>query len=278
MRRLPLIGKRDAADGEPAAATPRQRLSTLIRANAKEVILVLLGVALAFAVDSRLSDRQNDLAERLADRSEVLENVRFVRQVAVDKGEVKPFSSLDLDDAPLDGIPLPCTTPGNDATCADFSSAKLTGASFTRADLRGASFEYAGGTSPVFLRADLRDASFKNAVFIGPEFSNAQMQGANLSEAWLIDSRFAAADLRGADFTNADGLFLLSGADLRGADFTGVDLSGVWLYGADMAGARLDTALLRKSQMLCYDSDTTWPTGVRPPRPPTRSSDCPSPS
>ena len=53
-----------------------------------------------------IADRQDDLARDLANQAEVLENTRFVRQIATSKGKTpKPFASINLRGAQLGGLP-----------------------------------------------------------------------------------------------------------------------------------------------------------------------------
>jgi hypothetical protein len=74
--------------------------------------------ALATAIADRqdglakaIADRQDDLAQDLANQAEVLENTRFVRQIATTKGRTpKPFASINLSGAELGGLSLPCTS------------------------------------------------------------------------------------------------------------------------------------------------------------------------
>jgi hypothetical protein len=61
--------------------------------------------------DARLADRQDRLARELADRAEVLENTRFVRQVAIEEAAVKPFGGLNLRGAESPRWIWPVRTP-----------------------------------------------------------------------------------------------------------------------------------------------------------------------
>ncbi len=53
---------------------------------------------------SDIADRQDRLAREQADRAEVLENLRFVRQLVVEDKVMKPFSGLRLVGADLEGL------------------------------------------------------------------------------------------------------------------------------------------------------------------------------
>jgi hypothetical protein len=56
-----------------------------------------------------IADRQNELARDLANQAEVLENTRFVRQLAMMKGVLlKPFANINLKGAELGGLNLQC--------------------------------------------------------------------------------------------------------------------------------------------------------------------------
>jgi hypothetical protein len=93
---------------------------------AKDLIIgVVVGILLligAMVWDARLADRQDDLAKTIAERqdqlaqdlanqAEVLENTRFVRQIATSEGDTpKPFARINLRGAQLGGLSLPAPT------------------------------------------------------------------------------------------------------------------------------------------------------------------------
>jgi hypothetical protein len=115
-------------------------------------------------LSAEIADRQDRLAREQADRAEVLENTRFVRQVAIDNLSGKPFGSLYLHSAPLSGLDLGCED-GRKASkaCADFTLADLTSAELIDANLTG-----------TFLIA---------ANLSGATLSDANLNGANLRHA-----------------------------------------------------------------------------------------------
>ena len=91
------------------------------------LISVVVGVALLFgawwwdaklvarqdALASAIAARQDDLARDLANQAEVLENTRFVRQIATSTGKTpKPFTSINLRGAEHGGLNLGCTNMG----------------------------------------------------------------------------------------------------------------------------------------------------------------------
>jgi hypothetical protein len=195
-----------------------QQRDDLIRDGLIGVIVLIAGFAFALWWEGRL-----------ADRSEIQENTRFVRQVVIDDAPLKPFRRLNLSHAALGGLDLACedihAEPGRASGCADLVGAKLSGADLTGADLTGA--DLTGGDC--FLHAE--------------------------SCADSTDG----ADLSGADLTGTE----MCDANLRNADLTDADLSHVYLVGADLTHA--DFAGM-KTTRVCYDDTTTWPDGFTPAR------------
>lgn len=207
-------------------------------------------------LDRQSSERQEALTTTLADRSEIAENLRFVRQTVIDGSELKPFAGLDLRRAHLRGLNLACRQPaGRD--CADFADAILMGANLWRANLSGAAMN----------RTDLRNALLSFALFNGASLPNAELQGAT-----LFMTEFQNADLRAANLSSvACGVkngerpqpcttvqfqrAQLSGANLRDADLRNGDFSGAQLAGADLRGADLEGADLSGA---CWDATTLW--------------------
>jgi hypothetical protein len=84
----------------------RQR-DDLIRDVLIGVVLLAIGVTAAVYWDGRIADRQ-----------EVQENTRFVRQVVIDNADLKPFAGLNLEGATLAGLDLSCVfEPGATVRC-----------------------------------------------------------------------------------------------------------------------------------------------------------------
>jgi hypothetical protein len=64
------------------------------------------------ALASAIADRQDGVARDLANQAEVLENTRFVRQLATSTGAApKPFGYINLRGAQLAGLELVCVRP-----------------------------------------------------------------------------------------------------------------------------------------------------------------------
>jgi uncharacterized protein YjbI with pentapeptide repeats len=107
-----------------------------------------------------------------------------------------------------------------------------------------------------FTRARLDGARFNGADLRGTQFGEARLEGAELAYAAMPGANFASARLEKADLTGgirAEGAnFLmanLQGADLTGARLTGADLSNADLTGAILSHARLDAAGLRDARL-----------------------------
>jgi uncharacterized protein YjbI with pentapeptide repeats len=227
------------------------------------------------ALASAIADRQDRLARDLANQAEVLENTRFVRQIATSGGKSpKPFASINLRGAELGGLNLVCA---NGDGCADFSKADLqeanltsvlfAGAGFSEADLRKANLTDSDFRFALFSDADLGGvATARPAGFIGAKFFNttlveARLDGANFRSAQFSDVRADRALLSHADFHH---LYLdqarfqhadLRDADFRGAKITRVDLTYADLRGTDFRRADLHNAILTD---VCFDDRTKW--------------------
>jgi hypothetical protein len=183
----------------------------------RDVLLAGLVVLVGFLLDSRS-----------ADRGEVLENTRFVRQVAIDHSAIKPFSGLRLEGSSLGGLDLGCRGVGPKVLNPE-----------------GVHGECRPGSQADFSNADLRRTDFSGAVLFGADFRGADLRDAVLDSALLNGANFFDADLRGTRFGNAD----LRGAYLQGAKMDSRGYSGVcsdrstsWPKGLSHPGPRL-----------CYD-------------------------
>jgi hypothetical protein len=206
----------------------RRQGDDLIRDALIGLVVVVIGFGAAALWDSRLAERQNQLARDqttasnklardLATTSEVQENIRFVRQVAIDNSALKPFRGLNLSGANLGGLDLSCEDAVPATHCADFENANLSGTNLDFMRLVGARL----------IRADLTGAS-------------------------LFKVKLTRADLRGAK--------------LRGADLSSASLFHANLIGADLTGAKLDDipGLTRGLNYACYDDTTRWPDRFSP--------------
>jgi uncharacterized protein YjbI with pentapeptide repeats len=208
---------------------------------AKDLIIgVVVGVLLLLGAmwwDAKLVDRQNGLAKAIADRqdhlaqdlanqAEVLENTRFVRQLATaEGGEMpKPFASINLRGAELDGLYLGCKRrPLTGLSgCADFRNADLQEANLTRAAFSGADLSH----------ADLRKANLTTAAF-----SDAVLRGADLGGVATVRPAF----FKGAHMHR----ITLVRAGLDGADFTDASLSHAEAEEAVLSSANFHRASLR---------------------------------
>ena len=193
------------------------------------LVLIFLTVAgAAYWLDSRSAERQ-----------EVVENTRFVRQVAFDStAELKPFTEFNLHGAQLWGLPLECSDLNPRTGCAELMGADLSDTDLSEANLTGA-FLYLANLSGAFLggtnltAADVRAVDATSAIL-----NNVNLTGADLRDATLVGVSMIQADL--------------THADLRGTDFTGADLTNATTSAA------------------CYDSATQWPENYQPADP----SDC----
>jgi hypothetical protein len=217
----------------------RRHRDELIRDGLIGLVVLAVGFGVAAWWDSRLAERQNQLASDIAinqDRAardlatanEIQENVRFVRQVVIDNAAEKPFRALNLSGASLGSL---------DLACEDFKHYPPTGcADLILADLRGANLRF----------ADLRGADLRFA-----DLTSANLSFADLTDANLTSANLSFADLTGADLTLANlNLANLTGANLRGADLRG---DGLLAYTGRTG--------------MCYDGTTVWPDGFTPPSP-----------
>jgi uncharacterized protein YjbI with pentapeptide repeats len=259
----------DSAVGEtaPRPASTSRAISAWAKRQCDNLIrdalvgLVVLGVGLIFAAwwDSRLADRQNQLARDLATASEVQENIRFVRQVAIDDAAVKPFAGLNLRGATLAGLDVSCEDIAANTGCADFAGAVLSDADLAMVKLAGAMLDKAKLTRVDLHLADLTSARLLAANLNGALLFDVNLSGAHLAEANLSSTNLTLSDLRDADLRAAD----LTHADVRGANLTDANLRGADLRGTDLAVAALRGADLAH---VCYDDTTTWPDGFTPAR------------
>jgi hypothetical protein len=124
-----------------------------------------------------IADRQDDLARDLANQAEVLENTRFVRQIATSEGDTpKPFGSINLRGAELGGLQLQCTDVRRHVGCADFREADLGEANLRSTDLRGAEFT----------KADLHKATLDVADFSGAKWPISAGRGARVPSSVVL--------------------------------------------------------------------------------------------
>jgi uncharacterized protein YjbI with pentapeptide repeats len=261
------------------------------------IIGVVVGVLLLFGAmwwDAKLVDRQDGLARDLAHQAEVLENTRFVRQLATSNTKApKPFANINLEGAQLGGLELACIGAGlNRGGCADFDGANLQKANLTGTTLYRADLSRADLRGAILDRADFRGASLDSTNLSGvvstpdPDDSGTTFRAAQLDRTALVGARLAGADFRrallfeangdkavlsSADFRNASmNGARFEGADLRKANFRGVQMYKVDLTSADLRGTDFTRADLRKAVLtdVCFDHTTKWGSNA----PPTSSS------
>ena len=195
----------------------------------------LLGVVLLWGIN-RIENRRADQAERL-------ENLRYVRTAAAQRGADRElrFSGLDLQGMHLAGL--------------DLSGADLTGANLNDADLAGADLTSADLTSAVLTSATLTDANLTSATLIFANLAGADLGAADLTDATLIEADLTAANLAFADLEGAD----LSFAVLVDADLSSALISEAVFAEADVAGADLSGV-----RYGCNPTDLPpiWPSGT----------------
>lgn len=118
---------------------------------------------------------------------------------------------------------------------ADFSGARLAGATMRGTRLAG--------------------SDFTEAHLDGADLSECDLRGAKLARATAREARFVKADLAGADFSDAN----LMGSLLQRANLRGTSLRGVNLFRADLLRATVDG----DTQMEGAETEDVRFTGVR---------------
>ncbi|SDL53868.1 Uncharacterized protein YjbI, contains pentapeptide repeats [Arthrobacter sp. ok362] len=199
--------------------------------------------------------------------TELVENLRFVRERSSEQAQVRPFSDMNLQDQTLSGLSL---------DRADFSGADLAGTRLLKMGLSQAVLEGANLRSARVGDTRLVDSNLSGADLTGAIILRSDLTGANLdqvrSQAWfggntnnttinrsilagvsMSDAELSRATVYGTDFRRSN---------LRGADLFWTTLRFVNLSGADLSGSNVDTALLEN---ICYDASTIWPENFNPP-------------
>jgi len=162
---------------------------------------LLVGVIVA-SVSILWQKRISDASAAQATR---LENLRFVRQLSLEKDAVAhPFDGLDLQGQNLRRLNL---------TGANLEIAKL-----QDADL---SFSFLACNHLVPHCANLNGADLTGAILVSTNLTNAR----------VLDSNLAGANLSGANLT---------GTHLTGTHLTGADLTGANLTNANLTGVHYD--------------------------------------
>jgi uncharacterized protein YjbI with pentapeptide repeats len=181
------------------------------------------------------------------------------------------LTSADLGDANLDGADL----DGATLTSATLTVAKLYTADLADADLSSANLDDALVTYANMVSANLSGISFPEGYLEDDNLSGANLSSADLGTPNVSGLTLTGADLSGTKFTYdadlsgvvsggitgvpaslpyeqayelADGYLLGPGAVLTDAALAGLDLPGVQLGSADLAGANLSGADLDQAQ------------------------------
>lgn len=230
---------------------------------------------------------QAGLDDRREEQSNRQDEVRFVRQMAVDgKIEEASFYEADLRDANLSGL---------DLSGAEFPGADLRGANLTRTDLTGANLADAKLGNARLEGNDLRETDLTGVDFSGAHLEEVNLAGRSLKGSDMSGSTLTRVNLENAileavdlsDSTITDVQFNdsnLAGASLADAAFVAdrdafdrpvlVDLSKVQFFqtrarGADFSGALLPESIdtpVSWASAICYNRTTTWPAGYVPPQ------------
>ena len=245
--------------GAPVLAFLSRQRDDLIRDAIVGLVVTCIAFLAAVWWDDRTVDRQRVIEEERAAHEEMLENTRFVRQVALERNTVKPFAGLNLNGAVLSGLNLASlseetvsvdtvgesTTAETAETAAKFQNADLRGADLSGSNLSGADFSGAEAHRTDFSFTVLRSMRifYRSKGIAATDFSKADLSGAKLDGAWLTN-----VDLRGAN---------LSGAQLVHTRLNSVQLDGANLSYARMEGPQIASEL--EGVKLCFNDETQWP-------------------
>jgi uncharacterized protein YjbI with pentapeptide repeats len=267
-------GESSAHQRRPVKDFLHRQRDDLIRDGLLGVGLAVVAFLLAMGWDARAADRQ-----------EMLENTRFVRERSGD-GE-KPFQGLYLRNASLSGLELSnarfqgADLRGTSMTFTMLENAVLQNADLSGANAFGGDFSNATLMFTDFSGTDLRHAQLPETIMDGTNFADADLERANLSGAEAVvemettsdplygDMGLDPADIPRPIFTGAN----LAGANLSDAKLSNADFSGANFRSANLSGADLSNAILPnvnelQEQRPCFDEHTRWPAGFQPPAEP----------
>ena len=248
----------------------RRSVTGFLARHGSELLIAVLGTVLAASLTTylewRFTQRQERFANSLADRQEIAENLRFVRDRASTK-QPKPFLELNLAGVTLRALDLSCEAPPAD-DCAGFDGAnlqeadlvftKLHGATFNGANMRDASLDEADLSDTLFRSSDLRGATFEFTQLADATFSGAQLDDARLTSSYIGSTSFYGADLTNAEVHMA----VVFEANFQEAKLAGTSFSGSVLDGSDFSTAELAGS---DFQGACYNASTRWPADFSPP-------------
>jgi uncharacterized protein YjbI with pentapeptide repeats len=114
-----------------------------------------------------------------------------------------------------------------DLSSADLSGLTLSGADFSRTDLRWAGLSESQCDSCIFRNADLMGANLRGARLV-----DADLREADLRWGHLFETDMRNADLKGS---------LLQGATMVKTDLRGADMSGARIFGVSVWAVLLDS-------------------------------------
>lgn len=216
-------------------------------------VVTVAGVVISNGLSTRLAADQQEQQDRSEEAAQILENMRFVRQVVMVVDGPRPLSGLDLRGASF-SLDFKCAEPEGyspytrvclDLSRSNLSGGTLAGSDISEADLSGSDFVGAAMLAitmdrTIAIDADFSHASFQKSSLTQNDFLGSSFSGADLHTVDLRGSVFGCSFQQCSDLSNAD----LSGSDLRGVDFTDATLKG-----SDLS----DT---------CFDESTRWPKGL----------------
>jgi hypothetical protein len=109
-------GRRGRADGRPespddSSSTRKERDRGLLRDRRflAESVLAILVTIVVFVQTERIAQQSAQQNEQILARSEVAENVRFVRETVIGDSLTMPFANLDLQYTSLQGLHFGCS-------------------------------------------------------------------------------------------------------------------------------------------------------------------------
>lgn len=132
---------------------------------------------------------------------------------------------------------------GSDLSGLSFLGCTLTGADFSRCNLRNTSFAGSRFVVAVFVCAEAEGADFTKAIGPASDFMAANLRAAHFAGASFVHSDFRGADLRGVDFTGA----VLSESRFCAANLEGAKLTDAILEDVDFTGATMPDGTLYRS-------------------------------
>ena len=232
---IDLVVDRDVSAGEPSISLRNRdlRFARLDRSDLHQADMTgsnLDGASLAGAnlINVRLNcSDENEL---------ILTNDR--KKAKCSSARRANFSKARLKGASMNGV---------DLRFADLKEANLENATLKFAWLAGANFSYANlQKTDITGGAKAQGAVFLIANLEGADLTGAQLQYADFSSAFMQGVTLEHAHLQGANLRDAD----IDSAYMRRVHFEGADMTGANLSGADMREATVWMTLPPKSDQL----------------------------